>query len=104
MNARLVVRFGEKMVATRSLPKGGEGVESRGRELMMEDARSIREGLWLIARYAQEAAELMDERIDAEELDGSTEVGEVQEILERVRALSLELSEELDAYQNRPAR
>jgi hypothetical protein len=90
------------MVATRSLPKGGEGVEA-DRELMMEDARSIRDGLWLIARYAQEAAELMDDRIDAEELDGSMEAGEVREILERVRALSLELSEELDAYQTRHA-
>jgi hypothetical protein len=102
VNARVAVRFGEKMPTTRS-HEGGDGVEP-DRELILEDARSIREGLWLIARYAQEAAELMDERIDAEELDGSTEVGEVREILERVRALSLELSEELDAYQTRHAR
>jgi hypothetical protein len=44
MIARLVVRFGEKMVATRSLPKGAQGVESE-RELILEDARSIRERL-----------------------------------------------------------
>jgi hypothetical protein len=67
VNARLAVRFGEKMPTTRS-HEGGEGVES-DRELIVEDARSIREVLWTIARYAQEAAELMDERTDAEELD-----------------------------------
>jgi hypothetical protein len=33
VNARLAVRFGEKMVAMRSLSKGGEGVES-DRELI----------------------------------------------------------------------
>jgi hypothetical protein len=43
MNTRLAVHFGEKMVPTRSLPEGAQGVESK-RELILEDARSIREG------------------------------------------------------------
>jgi hypothetical protein len=36
------------MLATRSLPEGGEGVEA-DRELILEDARSIREGMWRMA-------------------------------------------------------
>ena len=33
------------------------------RELILEDARSIREGLWPMAQIAQEAAEKLDARI-----------------------------------------
>jgi uncharacterized protein (DUF305 family) len=44
-----------RMVAMASLPRGGEGVES-DRELMLEDARSISERLWSMARLAQDAA------------------------------------------------
>jgi hypothetical protein len=39
---------------------------------MLEDARSIRDGVWRMARYPQEAAELMDDRIGAEDLNGRT--------------------------------
>jgi hypothetical protein len=53
------------------------------RELMLEDARSICEGLWRIARLAQDAAELLDSRIEEEALDGQAEVVEVREALER---------------------
>ena len=42
-------------------------------ELMLEDARSIREGLWQMARLAQEAAEAMDSTIEGEELDAYQE-------------------------------
>jgi hypothetical protein len=77
-----------------------EGVES-DRELMLEDARSISEGLWRMARLAQDAAESLDARIEDEDLDGKTEVVEVREVLERLQAVSLEVSEELDAYQER---
>jgi hypothetical protein len=45
--------------------EGGEGVES-DRELMLEDACSISEGLWRMARLAQQAAEEMDSRIETE--------------------------------------
>jgi hypothetical protein len=72
------------------------------RELMLEDARLIRQGLWRMARLAQDAAEVLDGRIeDDENLDGMEEVVEVREALERVQNLSLEISEELDAYQTR---
>jgi hypothetical protein len=102
MNACLGFRFGENMPTTRSR-EGGDGVEA-DRELMMEDARSISEGMWRMARLAQDAAEALDSRIEDEDLDGWAEAVEVREALERLQALSLEVSEELDAYQKRLAR
>jgi hypothetical protein len=74
------------------------------RDLMPEDARSIRKGMWRMARYTQDAAEALDSRIEDEDLDGLAETVEVREALERLQALSLEVSEELDAYQKRHAR
>jgi hypothetical protein len=74
------------------------------RELMLEDARSIREKLWRMARLAQDAAESLDARIEDEDLDGMAEAVEVREALERAQTLSLEVSEEIDAYQTRHAR
>ena len=74
------------------------------RELILEDARSIREGLWRTARYDQNAAEALDSRIEDETLDGREDAVEVREALERLQTPSLEVSEELDAYQNRHAR
>ena len=73
-------------------------------ELILEDARSIGEGLWRMAQLAQDAAEKLDARIDNEDLDGRTAAAEVRDALERVQSLSLEVSEELDAYRNRYAR
>jgi hypothetical protein len=102
-NVHLAIRFGEKLPATTS-HEGGEGVESRGRELILEDAGSLREGLWRMARLAQQAAEALDSRIEDGELDGETESAEIREALERVQTISLEVSEELDAYQNRHGR
>ena len=103
MIARLAVRTGERIVVMGSLPKGGEGVDS-DRELMLEDARSISERLWRMAQLAQDAAEVLDVRIEEEDLNGMEEAVEVREVLERVQNLSLEISEELDAYQNRHTR
>jgi hypothetical protein len=80
-----------------------DGMEA-DRELMPEDARSIREGLWRMARYAHGAAEALDSRIEDKDLVGLAEAVEVREALERLQALSLEVSEELDAYQQRYAR
>ena len=74
------------------------------RELMLEDGRSISEGLWRMARLAQDAAEALDSSIEDEDLDGLAETVEVRVALERLQALSLEVSEELDAYQQRHAR
>ena len=79
-----------------------EGVES-DRELILEDARFISEGLSRMAQVVQDAAESLDTRIEDEDLDGQAEVVEVREALERLQALSLEVSEELDAYQQRYA-
>ena len=73
------------------------------RELMLEGARSISQGLWRIAHLAQDAAESLDARIE-EDLDGLAEAVEVREALERLQAISIEMSEELDAYQQRYAR
>ncbi len=73
------------------------------RELILEDARSIREGLWRMAQLAHLAAESLDARIEGENLDGKEEAVEVRQALERLQALSLEVSEEIDAYQQRYA-
>jgi hypothetical protein len=77
-----------------------EGVEA-DRKLILEDARSIREGLWRMARLAQDAAESLDARIEDENLDGKEEAVEVREALEHLQTLSLEVSEGIDAYQQR---
>jgi hypothetical protein len=55
-------------------------------------------------QISQEAAvtvELLDSRIEDEKLDGRTEAEEVRTILELIRNLSLDVSERLDAYQDR---
>ena len=71
------------------------------RELILEDAPSIREWMWRMAHLVQDAAELLNSRV--EDLDGQAEVVEVREALERLQALSLEVSEELDAFQHQHA-
>lgn len=81
-------------------PKRKEG-EAADREPRLEDARSIRDAMWRIARYAQDAAETLEARIEAETLDGRAEAAELREGLERVQTISHEVSEELDAYQNK---
>jgi hypothetical protein len=70
-------------------------------ELMLEDARLILQGLWRIAQLAQDAAESLDGRIEDEDLADMAEAVEVREAMERVQTLSIEVSEELDAYQQR---
>jgi len=47
---------------------------------------------------------MLDGRIQDEELSGMEEAIEVREALELLQALSIEVSEELDAYQTRHAR
>lgn len=73
-------------------------------EPILEDAVSLREAMSRLARYASDATEVLDARIEEEDLDGTTEARELREALERVQNLSLEISEELDAYQGRHAR
>jgi hypothetical protein len=67
---------------------------------MLEDARSTSDVLWRMARHAQDAAENLDARIEEENPDGQSEAPEVCEALARLQTISLEASEELDAYQN----
>ena len=74
------------------------------RDFMLKDAPSLHEALWRIAQLAQKAAEALDARIEDEVLDGRVEAVEVRKALERLQAISLEVSEELDAYQDRYAR
>jgi hypothetical protein len=100
MNPRLALRSGEEIIIMRGQSKGGEGVDS-DRELMLEDARSIREGLWRMAWLVQDAAEALDVRIEDEDRNRMAEAMEVREVLERLQALGIEVSEEIDAYQDR---
>ena len=79
-------------------------MEPTNPELLLEDARSISGGLWRMVWLGQEAAEALDSRIGDEDLDGLVEAVEVRKTLERMQSLSLELSEELDAYQDRHGR
>ena len=48
------------------------------RELIL-DARSILDGLWRMTRRAQNAAEMLDARIEDENLDGMAEALEARE-------------------------
>lgn len=73
-------------------------------ELILEDATSIRDAMRRLVRYASDATEALDARIEDEDLDGRTEAEELREALERVQNLSLEISEEIDAYQDRHGR
>jgi hypothetical protein len=67
--------------------EGGEGAEAGGRELMLEDARSISEGMWRMVQLAQDAAETLNSRKEDEELDGQAEAVEARETLERLQTL-----------------
>ena len=70
-------------------------------ELILEDATSLRDAMKRMAQNASVATEALDARIEDEALDGQTEAVELREALERVQNLSLDVSEELDAYQGR---
>ena len=72
-------------------------------ELILEDAVSLRQAMRRLVRYTSDATEVLEARIEDEDLDGAMEVEELREALERVQNLSLEISEELDAYQDRHA-
>jgi hypothetical protein len=70
----------------------------------LEDIGSIRDALRQISQEAQVAVVLLNAKIEDERLDGRTEAEEVRTILELIQNLSLEVSEDLDAYQGRHAR
>jgi hypothetical protein len=54
-----------------------------------------------ISQEAAVAVDLVDAKIEDERLDGRTEAEEVRTLLELIQNLSLEVSEDLDAYQER---
>jgi len=56
-----------------------------------------------ISLEAQAVVEVLDVRIEDEHLDGRTEAEDVRTVLELIQNLTLEASEELDAYQQRHA-
>jgi ferric-dicitrate binding protein FerR (iron transport regulator) len=56
-----------------------------------------------ISQEAQAVVELLDVRIEDEHLDGTTEAEDVRSVLDVIQTLTLEVSEEKDAYQNRHA-
>ena len=67
----------------------------------IEDLSSIRDAMRQISQEAQVAVDLLDAKIEDERLDGRTETEEVRTILELIHNLSLKVSEDLDAYQER---
>ncbi len=67
----------------------------------LEDITSIRDAMRQISKEAEAVVELLDVRIENEHLDGRTEAEDVRTVLELIQNLTLEVSEELDGYQNR---
>jgi hypothetical protein len=56
-----------------------------------------------ISQEAEAVVELFDVRIESEHLAGRTEAEDVRSVLELIQSLTLEVSEEIDAYQDRYA-
>jgi hypothetical protein len=69
----------------------------------LEDITSIRDAMRQISQEAQAVVELLDVRIEEEHLDGTTEAEDVRSVLRVIQNLTLEVSEEIDAYQERYA-
>ena len=69
----------------------------------LEDITSIRDAMRQIGQEAEAVVELLDMRIEDEHLDGRTEAEDVRSVLELIQNLTLEVSEELDMYQQRHA-
>ena len=67
----------------------------------LEDIGSIRDAMRQISQEASVAVDLLDAKIEDERLDGRTEAEDVRTILELIQTLTLETSEQLEAYQNR---
>jgi ferric-dicitrate binding protein FerR (iron transport regulator) len=65
------------------------------------DITSIRDAMRQISQEAEAVVELLDMRIEDEHLDGTTEAEDVRSVLEVIQTLTLEISEDIDAYQQR---
>ncbi len=70
----------------------------------LEDITSIRDAMRQISQEAEAVVELLDTRIEDEHLDGRSEAEDVRSVLEVIQNLTLEVSEEIDAYQQRHTR
>jgi hypothetical protein len=70
----------------------------------LEDISSIRDAMRQISQEAEAVVELLDMRVEDEHLDGRTEAEDVRSVLEVIQNLTLEVSEEIDAYQQRHTR
>jgi hypothetical protein len=57
-----------------------------------------------ISQEAEAVVELLGMRIEDEHLDGTTEAEDVRSVLELIQSLTMEVSEEIDAYQQRHTR
>jgi hypothetical protein len=68
-----------------------------------DDITSIRDAMRHISQEAAVTVDLLDAKIEDERLDGRTEAQDVRAILELIQSLTLEVSEEFDAYQERYA-
>jgi hypothetical protein len=69
----------------------------------LEDISSIRDAMRQISQEAGAVVELLDVRIEDEHLDGRTEAEDIRSVVELIQSLTLEVSEEIDAYQKRHA-
>jgi ferric-dicitrate binding protein FerR (iron transport regulator) len=69
----------------------------------LEDITSIRDALRQISQEAEAVVDLLDAKIEDEHLDGRTEAEDVRSVLDLIQTLSLEVSEQIDAYQERHA-
>jgi hypothetical protein len=67
----------------------------------LEDISSIRDAMRQISQEASVAVDLVDAKVEDGLLDGRTEAGDVRAILELIQSLTLEVSEDLDSYQER---
>lgn len=67
----------------------------------LEDISSIQDGIIRMSQTAMLVVELLDAKIEDEDLDGRSEASETRKVLEQVQNLSLEINEALDAYQER---
>jgi uncharacterized membrane protein len=67
----------------------------------LEDISSIRDAMRQISLESQAVAELLDVRMEDTHLDGSTEAEDVRSVLELIQSLTLQVSEDLDSYQER---
>jgi hypothetical protein len=67
----------------------------------LEDISSIRDAMRQVSQEASVAVDLLDAKVEDGLLDGRTEAGDVRAILELIQSLTLEVSEDLDSYQER---